>query len=115
MSLARFGVQRPVVANLTMFALLLGGLVFGVGLRREFFPEINSDMVTVTAPYPGASPDEVESALAVKIEDALKDVDDIKEIRTTAAEGLASITVEFLPRRQMQAVRSGRRGACQCS
>ncbi|MCA9279902.1 MAG: efflux RND transporter permease subunit [Phycisphaeraceae bacterium] len=97
MSLARFGVQRPVVANLTMFALLLGGLVFGVGLRREFFPEINSDMVTVTAPYPGASPDEVESALAVKIEDALKDVDDIKEIRTTAAEGLASITVEFLP------------------
>lgn len=97
MSLARFGVQRPVVANLTMCALLLGGLVFGVGLRREFFPEISADLVTVTAPYPGASPEEVESALAVKIEDVLKDVDDIKEIRTTAAEGAAMVTVEFLP------------------
>ncbi|MEM1165227.1 MAG: efflux RND transporter permease subunit [Planctomycetota bacterium] len=94
--LARFGVRNPVVANLVMFALIGAGVIFGSGLRREFFPEIDPTLVRVSAPYPGASPDEVEDALAIKIEDRIEDyVDDVKEINTTVGEGSASIMIEF--------------------
>ncbi len=95
MSIAAFGVKRPVIANLVMFAIIGAGLVFGVGLRREFFPEIRPETVTITAPYPGASPDEVESSLARKIEDRVADLDDVKEVNTTIREGMCSINVEF--------------------
>ncbi|MEM8756364.1 MAG: efflux RND transporter permease subunit [Planctomycetota bacterium] len=95
MSLAAFGVKRPVVANLVMFAIIAAGVIFGTALRREFFPEIRPNLVSVLAPYPGASPDEVESALAKKIEDAVDELDDVDEINSTVSEGLASVTIEF--------------------
>lgn len=71
MSLAAFGVRKPVVANLVMFAIIGAGIVFGLSLRREFFPESEARQISITAPYPGAAPDEVEQTLAVKIEDAV--------------------------------------------
>jgi len=94
-SLASFGVRRPVVANMVMFALLGAGLVFGAGLTREFFPEVRPNLVIVSAPYPGAAPDEVEDALAIKIEDRLADLSDVVEINSTVSEGSASVTVEY--------------------
>jgi len=96
MSLPAFGVRRPTVANLVMFALLGAGLIFGFSLTREFFPEVRSNRVVVTAPYPGAAPDEVERSLAIKIEDALTDLDDVDEIESTARDGAASVTIKFL-------------------
>lgn len=95
MSLAAFGVRKPVAANLMMFALIGLGLIFGVTLRREFFPEVRPTQVQVSAPYPGAAPDEVEEALAIKIEDRLVDLDGVVEMQTTVREGLASVLVEF--------------------
>jgi len=95
MSLPKFGVHNPVVANLVMFAIVAAGILFGVTLRREFFPEIASTFVSVSAPYPGAAPDEVEDALAIKIEDRLAEIDGVKEISSTIAEGGAGILLEF--------------------
>ena len=95
MSLARFGVRKPVVANLVMFAVIGAGLIFGLSLRREFFPFVQSRVVSIVAPYPGAAPEEVESALAKKIEDRVADITGVKEINTTVSEGLATLQVEF--------------------
>lgn len=95
MSLSSFGVRRPVVADLTMWAVIAAGLIFGGQLTREFFPETRPNRVQVSAPYPGASPDEVETSIATKIEDALSTLDDVKEITSTVVEGGASIVVEF--------------------
>ncbi len=97
MSLASFGVRRPVVANLLTGAIVIAGVVFGLGLRREFFPEVRPNEVIVSAPYPGASPDEIERSLAIKIEDKVDTIQDIKEINTTVSEGLANIRIEFEP------------------
>ena len=47
MSLARFGVRKPVPVNLLMVAILLAGAVSGLSLRREFFPESDPEMATV--------------------------------------------------------------------
>ena len=95
MSLPAFGVRKPVVANLLMCALLIGGVIFGARIRREFFPQADPTTVLIAAPYPGAAPDEVERALASKIEDALRDLRDIKEINSTVNESAATISVEF--------------------
>lgn len=95
MSLPAFGVRKPVVANLVMFALVGAGVIFGLNLRKEFFPEVRPNTVMVRAPYPGASPSEVESSLAIKIEDRVADLDDVKEINTTISEGGCSVQIEF--------------------
>ncbi len=95
MSLAGFGVRKHVVANLVMFALIGAGIIFGMSLRREFFPYIESRVVTISAPYPGAAPEEVESALAKKIEDKVADLTDVDEITSTVQEGMASVVVKF--------------------
>ena len=97
MSIAAFGVRKPVVANLVMFAIIGAGLAFGVGLRREFFPEVRPETVTIAAPYPGASPEEIESSLAIKIEDRVADLEDVKEVNTTIREGLCTVNIEFEP------------------
>lgn len=95
MTLADFGVRKPVVAELVMWVIVGAGVIFGFSLRREFFPEIRPSRVLVAAPYPGASPEEIETALARKIEDRLVDLRDVKEIQTTVVEGLATVSVEF--------------------
>jgi multidrug efflux pump subunit AcrB len=96
MSLSSFGVRRPVVANLVMLAIVGAGLLLGAGLRREFFPEVRPNLVTVAAPYPGASPDEIEDSLAIKIEDRIADLRGVKEINTTIVDGAANLTIEFV-------------------
>lgn len=97
MSLSSFGVRKPVVANLMMWAVIGLGLIYGVTLRREFFPDTRPNQVIVLAPYPGASPDEIERSLAIKIEDRIVDLEDIKEINTVVTDGAATIRIEFVP------------------
>lgn len=95
MSLAAFGVKNPVVANLVMFTIIGAGVIFGLTLVREFFPETRPNLVAISAPYPGAAPDEVEDALTIKIEDAVEDLSEVEEITSTVSEGGTSIMVEF--------------------
>ncbi len=95
MSIASFGVRKPVAVNLVMMALIGSGLLFGIGLRREFFPAQRTDKIIVAAPYPGASPQEVEDSLARKIEDRLSELDDVKELTTTIGEGYCNLIIQF--------------------
>jgi multidrug efflux pump subunit AcrB len=95
LGISEFGVRKPVVANLLMAALIIGGLVAATTLRKQFFPETDPDTASISLPYPGAAPEEVESSLAIKVEDALRGIDEVDEIRTTVAEGGGGITVKF--------------------
>ena len=95
MSIARFGIRKPVPVNLLMIAILFGGVVTGLALRREFFPETTPEQAIITMPYPGAAPEEIETSLAIKVEDALRKLEEVDEIRTTLAEGGGGITVKF--------------------
>ena len=95
MSLPRFSVRNPVPVNLLMTAILLFGAWSAMSLRREFFPDVTPSRASVSLPYPGASPEEVEDALAIKVEDALAELKEVDEIRTNLVEGGGSITVTF--------------------
>ena len=79
-----------------MIAILVAGLVSGLGLRREFFPESDPDRVSLSMPFPGATPDEVEDGLAIKVENQLVDLNEVDEITTALAEGGGGVTIKLV-------------------
>jgi len=86
---------NSVAANLLMLFFLLGGLLFAMRVKQEVFPEVLLDIVTVTVAYPGASPEEVEEGIVLAVEEAIRGVDGIEEVRATASEGVATIVAEL--------------------
>ena len=95
MSLPHFGVRNPVPVNLLMAAMLLAGAFAALNLRRQFFPEIDTRAANVTLVYPGATPVEIEETMAIKVEDAVVDLEEVDTIRTTLSEGGGGMTIEF--------------------
>jgi multidrug efflux pump subunit AcrB len=89
--------SNPIAANLLLVIVLIAGLIAIQGMRKEVFPSFPSDTFTVTVPYPGSSPEEVEQGIVLRIEEALRDIIGIKEIRSTASEGVGVVTVELEP------------------
>ncbi len=87
--------RNGVAANLLMAFILVAGLFALRGLVQEVFPEVSLDRINISVPYPGATPDEVEESIIVKIEEQIEAVDGIKEIRSTASEGRASVVAEL--------------------
>ncbi len=83
--------HNHVAATLLMLFFALGGLVMAFTIKQEVFPEITLDRVTVTVSYPGASPEEVEEGIVLQVEEGIDGVDGIREIRSTAAEGIATV------------------------
>ncbi|MEM6393332.1 MAG: efflux RND transporter permease subunit [Planctomycetota bacterium] len=93
--LSKWGVERPVPVNLLMVGVLISGLVAAQLMRKEFFPEVDPTVASVTLVYPGATPEEVESDLAIKVEDAMSTLNEIDEMNTRVYESGGGITVEF--------------------
>ncbi|GJM10884.1 MAG: acriflavin resistance protein [Lysobacteraceae bacterium] len=86
---------NPVAANLLMIILLVTGLMTALFfIKKEIQPRIETNAITVTVPYLGAAPEEVEEGVVVKIEEAIQGIEGIKEITSTAAEGVGRVTVE---------------------
>jgi multidrug efflux pump subunit AcrB len=88
--------RNRVATNLLMWTLCVSGVLAWPTLRQEMFPDIDLELVNITAPYPGAAPAEVEEALVTRIEEAVTGLPGVKRIRSTAAEGLATVSVELL-------------------
>jgi len=88
--------NNPVAANLLMLICLVGGaIILLTQVKQEVFPEFEIDLVRIAVPYPGASPDEVEKAIIVAIEEAVRGLDGVKEITSEASEGVGSVHVEL--------------------
>jgi len=88
--------KNHVAANLLMLFLILAGIVTGLTMKVEVFPEFSLDMITVTTVYPGASPSEVEEAIIRRIEERVAGLSGIKRIDSTAREGLGTVTIEVM-------------------
>ena len=91
----RWMANNHVAANLLMTVLVVGGIVKGVSVKQEVFPEVSLDRVQVKVAYPGAGPEEVEEGIIRQIEENLTGVDGIKQLKSTAAEGFGSVTAEM--------------------
>ena len=86
--------RNSVAANLLMWILLIGGVFGAFGIQKQVFPNFEVNIISVRVPYLGAAPQEVEEGVLLKVEDAIKDLDGIKQITSTATEGMGSVTIE---------------------
>ena len=87
--------DNHVTTNLMMLLILLIGGISITSLKTEIFPEIDMDKVSVLVKYRGASPDEIEKNIIIKIEEAISAVDGIKDFSSLAAEGSGSLTINI--------------------
>ncbi|MFD5226931.1 efflux RND transporter permease subunit [Streptomyces qaidamensis] len=93
--LSRFSLaQRALIGLMSIIALVFGAIAIPQ-LKQQLLPTIELPMVSVLAPYQGASPDVVEKQVVEPIEDALEAVDGISGVTSTASEGNAVIMASF--------------------
>ena len=89
--------KNGVAANLLMILVIIAGFTaYSSKVRKEVFPEFSVDMITVTVPYLGAAPEEVEEAVCARIEERVADLESVDRVRSTAAEGVGTVTIELL-------------------
>ena len=86
---------NPVAANLLMLFFIVGGIISGTHLAVQHFPPVDLRTVTVTVPFPGASPREVEEDVNRRIEESVLGLPGVERVVGTASEGLGRIRVEL--------------------
>ena len=90
--------KNTVAANLLMFAIIVGGLIaLDKGIRLEVFPDFGINQVSVRVPLRGATPEDVELGVAVRIEEAVQDLVGIDRIISRSVEGSTTVNIEIDP------------------
>lgn len=90
--------RNSVAANLLMVTIIIGGiLAVQSGVRMEVFPISDPDTVTVSVPLRGATPEDVELGVAVRIEESVQDLEGIDRIRSISQEGSTRVWIEIDP------------------
>lgn len=92
-----FMARKPIITNLLMLILLGGGIWTMFNVQKEVFPQFQLDIVEISVVYPGAAPTEVEQGIVLPVEETIRGVQGIKEVISTASEGVGRITVELVP------------------
>ena len=94
-AVARWSVEHRVTVNLLMVLVIIVGVMSLFKMKREVFPYFSLDMVSIQVFYLGASPEEVEEGIIVKIEEKIQSVEGIKRIVSKAQEGVGSVILEL--------------------
>jgi HAE1 family hydrophobic/amphiphilic exporter-1 len=94
--LAAISVKRPVFASVLILSLTVVGAFAFTRLGVDRFPKVDFPTIVVTTRLPGAAPEEVETEITDKIEEAVNTISAIDELRSTSAEGVSLVVVSFL-------------------
>ncbi|HTH50895.1 MAG TPA: efflux RND transporter permease subunit, partial [Pyrinomonadaceae bacterium] len=94
--LAEVCVKRPVFATMLILSLVVVGAFSFLSLGVDLFPKIDFPTITVTVLNPGASPQEVETEITDKVEEAVNTISGIDELRSTSIEGISQVFVQFV-------------------
>ncbi|MBT7371874.1 MAG: efflux RND transporter permease subunit, partial [Gammaproteobacteria bacterium] len=87
--------NNHVAANLMMGLIILAGFVSIPNMPTKPFPDIDLPLISITVPYLGAAPEEVEEGVCVRIEEELEGIEGVKHIRSNASEGICTVAVEL--------------------
>jgi HAE1 family hydrophobic/amphiphilic exporter-1 len=93
--LAEICVRRPVFATMLIMTLIVLGVFSYNRLVVERFPRVEFPTITITTRLPGAAPQEVETEITDKIEEAVNTISGIDELRSTSSEGVSLVFVAF--------------------
>ncbi len=94
--LAEICVKRPVFATMIVMSLVVVGAFSFFSLGVDLFPKVDFPTITVTVTNPGSSPQEIETEITEKIEEAVNTVSGIDELRSTSIEGISQVFVQFV-------------------
>lgn len=94
--LIEYFIKHPIVVNIVLLIFILFGAVSLKSMRSSFFPPIDPKKIMIQVVYPGASPQEIEEGVVLKIEDNLQGIQGIDRTTSISKENSASITIELL-------------------
>jgi multidrug efflux pump subunit AcrB len=86
--------RNTVFANIVLVLIFLAGGVAVMSMIRENFPEFSLDMITISVPFPGADPEEVEEGISQKIEETIEGLEGVKQYTTTSSENVGTAIIE---------------------
>lgn len=89
--------RNPVAGNLLMLACAIAGLLSFQKMEKEFFPPGKDQSVFIQAFWPGASPEDMESQVTVRLEEAVADLQGINWVRSRSSEGFAWVSLNANP------------------
>src|SRR5665647_146568 len=93
--LAAICVKRPVFATVLILVLVVFGVSGYSKLGVDRFPKVDFPIVTVTTRQPGSAPEEIETEITDKIEEAVNTVNGIDELRSVSSEGISQVFIAF--------------------
>ncbi len=92
MRIVEFSIKQRVLVNMLMIGLFVAGVICVLNLRREIFPSISTDIIVVsTVDVTLDAPEDVEQLITIPIEDELRDVEEVKEIRSVSSPNVSQI------------------------
>ncbi len=94
--LAEICVRRPVFATVLMLVLVVFGIFGYTRMGVDWFPKVDFPVVLVTTIWPGTAPEEMETEISDKIEEAVNTVSGIQELRSVSAEGVSQVIIMFV-------------------
>src|SRR2546423_15567408 len=95
MSLADLSIKRPTFITCIVIVMLAVGLLAMMRLGVDLFPDVTFPVVTITVPYPGAGPNEVETLISKPLEDEISTLSGIKRLTSYNLEGVSRVVAEF--------------------
>ncbi len=93
MKIAELSIKRPSLVIVLFTILILGGLFSYTQLGYELIPKFETNAITVSTIYPGASPSEVENTVTKKVEDAVASLENIKKLESKSLENVSLVTI----------------------
>ena len=90
-------VHNPVATNLLMLMLIVAGGWSVLSLNREVLPQLSFDIIQISIELDGATPEEVEESIIIKIEEAIQSVEGIRRLFSAAREGIGIVWAELDP------------------
>lgn len=95
MNITRLAIDRPIfILMLVLASIILGGLSYS-GMRKELNPDVNFGVVTINTNYTGAGPEEVNTLVSRKIEEAVSGVNGLRVVTSTSVEGRSTVIVQL--------------------
>ncbi len=94
--LIAYFIKHSVAVNIVVFAFIIFGFFGATSLKSSFFPLVDSKNISINVTYPGASPQEVEEGIVLKIEDNLKGLNGVERVTSTSRENSGNINVEIV-------------------
>ena len=95
--LPSMAIRRPVLIVVMNLLIIIAGIAALNGIEVRELPDVDRPIITVSASYPGAAPETVDTEVTSRLEGAVARVSGVKNIRASSEEGSSRIVIEFRP------------------